>query len=115
MLVIARFIPGTRSPALTIAALMRMNWKRFTIVEIICCAITTPLQVGAGILIGRGLAGTSLPKVLFATFGIVAGIIALTALANWWLASRRRKSGRAPRARVRWLRPTRTPFAPSNS
>ena len=68
-----------------------------------------------GILIGRGLAGSSLPKVLFATFGIVAGIIALTALANWWLASRRRKSGRAPRARVRWLRPTRTPFAPSNS
>ena len=115
VLVIARFIPGTRSPALTIAALMRMDWKRFTIVEIICCAITTPLQVGAGILIGQGLAGSSLPKVLFATFGIVAGIIALTALANWWLASRRRKSGRAPRARVRWLRPTRIPFAPSNS
>lgn len=115
VLVIARFIPGTRSPALTIAALMRMNWKRFTIVEIICCAITTPLQVGAGILIGRGLAGSSLPKVLFTTFGIIAGIIALTALANWWLASRRKKSGPAPRARVRWLRPTRNPFAPSNS
>ncbi|MAD19376.1 MAG: hypothetical protein CMJ52_04035 [Planctomycetaceae bacterium] len=115
VLVVARFIPGTRSPALTIAALMRMEWKRFVLVEIFCCALTTPLQVGAGILIGRGLAGSSLPKVLFTAFAVVAGIIAVTALANWWLASRRRKSGRPPRARVRWLRPTQPPLTPSNS
>ncbi len=104
VLMIARFIPGTRSPALTIAALMHMPWRKFIAVELVCCALTTPLQVGLGILIGRGLAGQSLPTVVFSALGIVAGIIALTALVNWWVASRRKDSGPAPRARIAWLR-----------
>jgi membrane protein DedA with SNARE-associated domain len=104
MLVIARFIPGTRSPALTMAALMHMSWRRFTVVEVICCAITTPIQVGAGVLIGRELAGSSLPKVIFFAFGVIAVIIASTAIFQWWLSNRRREKARAPRARVRWLR-----------
>ena len=114
MLVIARFIPGTRSPALTIAALMHMSWRKFTIVEIICCALATPIQVGAGILIGRGLAGSSLPKVLFFAFAVIATIIATTALFHWWLSNRHRRNGRAPRARVRWLRGKQSTI-PSNS
>jgi membrane-associated protein len=104
MLVIARFIPGTRSPALTMAALLHMSWRKFTVVEVICCAITTPIQVGAGILIGRGLVGSSLPKVIFFAFGVIATIIATTAILRWWIAKRRLKNARAPRARVGWLR-----------
>ena len=104
VLLIARFIPGTRSPALTIAALMHMPWRKFIPVEIVCCAITTPIQVFLGILIGRELAGESLPTVVFTALGGVAGIIALTALVNWLLASRRRGSGPPPRARAAWLR-----------
>lgn len=104
MLMVARFIPGTRSPALTIAALMHMPWRKFVVVELICCAMTTPLQVCLGILIGRGLAGQSLPTVIFTALGVVAGIVALTALANWWIASRRRHTGRTPRAPISWLR-----------
>lgn len=104
MLVIARFIPGTRSPALTMAALLHMSWRKFTVVEVICCAITTPIQVGAGVLIGRGLVGTSLPKVIFFAFGVIATIIATTAILKWFLAKRRLKNARAPRARVGWLR-----------
>ena len=115
MLVIARFIPGTRSPALTIAALMHMSWRKFTIVEIICCAITTPIQVGAGILIGHGLAGSSLPKVLFFAFAVIATIIATTALLHWWLSNRHRQNGRAPRARAGWLRGKRSTISSSNS
>lgn len=104
VLVVARFIPGTRSPALTIAALMRMPWRKFTVVELICCAITTPLQVGIGILIGRGLAGQSLQTTIFTALGVIAGIVALTALVNWVVATRRRGDGPAPRARAEWLR-----------
>lgn len=104
VLVVARFIPGTRSPALTIAALMRMPWRKFTVVELICCAITTPLQVGIGILIGRGLAGQSLQTTIFTALGVIAGIVALTALVNWVVATRRRGEGPAPRARAEWLR-----------
>ena len=107
VLMIARFIPGTRSPALTIAALMHMPWRKFIAVELVCCALTTPLQDGLGILIGRGLAGQSLPTVVFSALGIVAGIIALTALVNWWVASRRKDTGPAPRARIAWLRRSR--------
>ena len=104
VLLIARFIPGTRSPALTIAALMHMPWRKFIPVELACCAITTPLQVFLGILIGRELAGESLPTVVFTALGVVAGIVALTALVNWVVASRRRGKGPAPRARAAWLR-----------
>ena len=115
MLVIARFIPGTRSPALTMAALLNMSWRRFTVVEVICCAITTPIQVGAGILIGRGLAGSSLPKVIFFAFGVIAVIIATTAICRWWLTSRRLKTARAPRARIAWLRRKKLPVTSSHS
>ena len=108
VLVVARFIPGTRSPALTIAALMRMPWRKFTVVELICCAITTPLQVGIGILIGRGLAGQSLQTTIFAALGIIAGIVAVTAIVNWLIAHRRRGAGQTPRARAEWLRQHRT-------
>ncbi|MCP4837089.1 MAG: DedA family protein [Phycisphaera sp.] len=108
VLVLARFIPGTRSPALTIAALMRMPWRQFTVVEIVCCAVTTPLQVGIGILIGRGLAGQTLQTTIFTALGIIAGIVALTGLVNWVIANRRRGEGPLPRARAEWLRQHRT-------
>ncbi|MCP4834006.1 MAG: DedA family protein [Phycisphaera sp.] len=104
VLFVARFIPGTRSPALTIAALMHMPWRKFIPVELACCAITTPLQVGLGIMIGREMAGESLATVVFTALGVVAGIVALTAAVNWLLANRRRDSGPAPRARAAWLR-----------
>jgi membrane protein DedA with SNARE-associated domain len=113
VLMLARFIPGTRSPALTIAALMHMPWRKFLVVELICCAMTTPLQVGLGILVGRGLAGQSVTTVVFTALGIVAGIVALTALVNWWIASRRRGTDPTPRARISWLRGTRQPSASS--
>ncbi|MEE2972560.1 MAG: DedA family protein [Planctomycetota bacterium] len=103
VLLIARFIPGTRSPALTIAALMHMPWRRFIPIELVCCAITTPLQVTIGILIGRELAGQSLQTTIFTALGVVASIVALTALANWWVASRRRNES-PPRAPIAWLR-----------
>ena len=104
VLFFARFIPGTRSPALTIAALMHMPWRRFIPVEIVCCAITTPLQVTLGILIGRGLAGESMVTVVFTALGVVASIIALTALGNWYVAHRRKGGGPPPRAKASWLR-----------
>ena len=102
MLVLARFIPGTRSPALTIAALMHMPWKKFTIVELICVAITTPMQVAIGILIGRELAGHSLKTAIFTGLAVIATIITVTAIAKWWMMSRKQK-GPAPRAPMKWL------------
>ena len=103
MLILARFIPGSRSPALTISALLRMSWGKFILIEFLVCLITVPLQVLVGYLIGRELAGTSLKTALFTGLGVIAVIIALTAVLNWWRLSRKR-TGRAPRARQQWLR-----------
>ena len=103
MLVLARFIPGSRSPALTVAAFMHMPWKKFTLVELTCVAITTPIQVLIGILIGRELADASLKTTIFTGLAVVAVIITVTAIAKWWMMSRK-QSGPKPRARMQWLR-----------
>lgn len=103
VLVLARFIPGTRSPALTVAGILHMPWKKFTIIELIMCAVTTSLQVTLGILIGRQIAGESLSTTIFTALGVVAGIIALTSIVSW-LVSGRRSSGPKPREKMAWLR-----------
>ena len=77
VLVASRFIPGTRSPALTIAGILHMPWRTFTVIELTMCAITTSLQVTIGLLIGRQLADESLSTTIFTALGVVAGIIAL--------------------------------------
>lgn len=103
VLVLARFIPGTRSPALTVAGILHMPWKKFTIIELIMCLVTTSLQVTLGILIGRQIAGESLSTTIFTALGVVAGIIALTSIVSW-IVSGRRKSGPKPREKMSWLR-----------
>ena len=103
MLILARFIPGSRSPALTIAALLRMSWGKFTAIELLACLLTIPFQVFVGYLIGSELAGASLKTALFTGLAVVALIIAFTAGLNWWRLTRKR-TGRAPRAPLRWLR-----------
>ena len=103
VLAVARFIPGTRSPALTVAGILHMPWKKFTFIELIMCAVTTSLQVTLGILIGRQIAGESLSTTIFTALGVVAGIIALTSILSWFISGRR-KSGPKPRERMSWLR-----------
>ena len=103
VLILARFIPGTRAPALTVAGILHMPWKKFTIIELIMCLVTTSLQVTLGILIGRQIAGESLSTTIFTALGVVAGIIALTSIVTWFVSGRR-KSGPKPREKMSWLR-----------
>ncbi|MEC8560472.1 MAG: DedA family protein [Planctomycetota bacterium] len=103
VLVVSRFIPGTRSPALTVAGILHMRWRVFVLIELGLCAITTSLQVTIGILIGRELADESISTTIFTALGVVAGIIALTALVTWIVKSRRGQ-GRPPRAKASWLK-----------
>ena len=103
VLVVSRFIPGTRSPALTVAGILHMPWRTFTLIELTLCAITTSLQVTIGLLIGRQLADESLSTTIFTALGVVAGIIALTAVATWFARSRKRE-GPTPREKCAWLK-----------
>jgi membrane protein DedA with SNARE-associated domain len=103
VLVVSRFIPGTRSPSLTVAGILHMPWRTFTMIEITMCAVTTALQVTIGILIGRQLADESLSTTIFTALGVIAGIIALTAVATWLLKSRK-QDGPIPREKSSWLK-----------
>ena len=103
VLVVARFIPGTRTPALTIAGILHMPWRRFTIIELSLCAFTTTLQVSIGVLIGRQLAGESLQTTILTALATIAVILALSGLITWVISARRKK-GPVPRERAAWLK-----------
>ena len=103
VLVVARFIPGTRSPTLTVAGILHMPWRTFTFIELGLCAITTTIQVTIGVLIGRQLVHQSIATTVMTALAVVAGIIAVTAIVAWVARSRRTK-GPVPRERVAWLR-----------
>ena len=103
VLVVARFIPGTRTPALTVAGIMHMPWRKFIFIELGLCAVTTALQVTVGILIGKQIAGESLQTTVFTALAAIAVILALTAIVTW-LVNRGRTKESPPRERISWLR-----------
>ncbi len=104
VVVLARFVPGTRTPVITMAGILHLQLWKLVVVELITCAMTVPLQVGMGYLaaIGMGEAkstGEFVVKLVAITAGFVLAGVAL----HWWLSSRKR-SGRAPRSKAAWLR-----------
>ncbi len=103
MIVAARFIPGSRTAAITVAGLMHMKMWKFAVATWSCVAFSAPMQFGVGVLIGRGIAsrdafGTA--QWIFA--GVVLAIVVsvlIVGLARW--RSSRREP---PRAKAAWLR-----------
>lgn len=102
VIVAARFIPGSRTPAITVAGLMHMKMWRFAVATWLCVIVTAPMQFGAGLLIGYGLASRS-------AFGTLQWILAGVALAVVLsvvavLFARSRGKAEPPRAKAAWLR-----------
>jgi membrane protein DedA with SNARE-associated domain len=107
-IVAARFIPGSRTPAITVAGLMHLRFWRFAIATCLCVLVTAPMQLGAGILVGYGLASRS----AFGTIQwIIAGLVlAVVVSAVVIVFAKSRKGGMVPpRARASWLRRYRHP------
>jgi membrane protein DedA with SNARE-associated domain len=104
VLILARFIPGTRTPVLTMTGLLHMPWWKFLAVELTTVAITAPVQISIGWL---GKAGYDRAKDVgsIVTFGIagIALTVALVVAYRWWKQAKARKGPR-PRAPVAWLR-----------
>jgi len=100
--VAARFIPGSRTPAISVAGLMHMKMWRFAVATWACVLVTAPMQLGAGILIGYGIAS----RTAFGTAQwIIAGVVlavAISAIAVVFARSRGKRE--PPRARASWLR-----------
>ena len=104
VLILARFIPGTRTAVLSMTGLLHMPWWKFLAVELTTVAVTVPVQIGIGYL---GKAGYDKAKDLggILTFGL-AGIALTVALIigyRWYKQAKARKGPRK-RAPVSWLR-----------
>lgn len=104
VLILARFIPGTRTPVLTMTGILHMAWWKFLAVELTTVAITAPAQVAIGYF---GKMGYERAKGLGDTLTLsMAGIaIAVACFVGyrWWKQAKARQGPR-PRAPVAWLR-----------
>ncbi|MDZ4828701.1 MAG: DedA family protein [Phycisphaerae bacterium] len=104
VVVLARFIPGTRTPVITMAGLLHMPWWKLIAVECATVAVTVPLQTGIGYLAGKGIgSGKSTGELVIWLVALLAITVAVMLAIHWWVQSRSR-SGATPRSKVAWLR-----------
>ncbi|MHC4948949.1 MAG: DedA family protein [Planctomycetota bacterium] len=108
LIVMARFIPGSRTTAITVAGMLHMPFWKFAVTTVACTLITTPLQIGLGMLIHLGFGDADFADLLLRLLGLA---VLLVAAALAWRTWRRHRSGtgRIPRARASWLRRFRVP------
>lgn len=101
-IVAARFLPGSRTAAITVAGLMHMKMWRFAAATVSCVIVLVPMQLGAGLLIGYGLASRS----AFGTFQwILAGVVLVVVVSIIAVVfARSRGKAEPPRAKAAWLR-----------
>jgi len=107
VIVVARFIPGSRTTAITMAGMLHMPFWKFTLAEICCVIFTVPLQLGVGILLGRGFGGRDTIDLVWALIGGIMVVVAVMAGIGWW--RKHRKMTIRPRAKAIWLRRFRVP------
>jgi len=106
VLIAARFIPGTRTPVITMCGLMHMAWWKFLLVELSCVIVTVPLQMLVGVMGARAAkqAGvTDLTHQALLGVAFTLGFVVLMYFVHLWFAARKSKK-RAPRAPARWLK-----------
>ncbi len=102
-LFIARFIPGLRTPMVTMAGLMQLAWWRIMLVEALGVMITAPAQIGIGV--GVAKLGEQFESEAHRWMLYIAATLAVIGLmfVVHILIQRRRSKKRSPRAPMRWL------------
>jgi membrane protein DedA with SNARE-associated domain len=108
MLVMARFVPGSRTTMITVAGILHMPFWKFALVTVTCVLITAPAQIWVGRLGARfvGVEDTADLVQTIAGFIVLMLVVMIAArIVRRHLKSHRR----APRAKARWLRRFRIP------
>lgn len=106
VLLAARFIPGTRTPVITMGGLLHMSWAKFLLVELTCVLASVPLQMAIGWFAAKAASSAGVTKLshqIAIGVGVTVGGVLLIYLAHLWIQSRASRR-RAPRAPARWLR-----------
>lgn len=99
----SRFVPGSRTPAITASGLLHMPFWRFIGASSAGCVFTVPMQLGLGYLIAKGIGTNHTADMVQTMVAIVILVLAIMlGLAIW---RKYRSQHRAPpRAKARWLR-----------
>ncbi|MHC4413920.1 MAG: DedA family protein [Planctomycetota bacterium] len=103
VIVMSRFIPGSRTPAITAAGILHLSPWKFALAEGACCLATVPLQLGLGIAVAKGVGTEETADLVRSLIGVVILILAVLVGLTWW-RQRRAHGHRLPRAKVAWLR-----------
>jgi len=102
-LLIARFIPGARTPMVTMSGVMQLSWWKILAVEAAGVLVTAPLQIGIGVGVAKiGSQFESAAHRWMLYIGATLAVVALMGVAHVAI-SRRKGKHRPPRAPVRWL------------
>ncbi len=111
VLLAARFIPGTRTPVISMCGVLHMAWWKLLLVEGLCVLVTAPMQMMIGWLAFHAAERAGVTdrahQVMVAVAVTLAVVIGLW-LVHKWLDARKARH-RPPRASVRWLRVFGTP------
>ena len=107
VLLVSRFIPGSRTVGVAVGGLVHLSWTTFLLVELPSAILSVGVQLGLGFAAQRGLSADG--PLHWVTIGVGA-LLFLTILAMIVLIWRRSAAGtlHIPRARVSWLRGLRT-------
>ena len=106
VLLAARFIPGTRTPVISMCGVLHMAWWKLLLVEGVCVLVTAPMQMMIGWLAFHAAekAGvTNMAHQVMVAVAVTLAVVIGLWLVHKWLDARKAKR-RPPRASVRWLR-----------
>lgn len=103
MIVLARFIPASRTTAITVAGMLHMHFWKFVIATVVCVMFTVPAQLFAGWWIAKSLQAESMIELLLRLVGLV--VVVLAVIWGYRLWSSHQKSGKeTPRAHASWFK-----------
>ncbi len=103
VIVMARFIPGSRTPAITAAGVLHLSFLKFALATAAACCVTVPFQLGLGYFIARGIGSQQSAGQIQWVIAVIVGILAVLLGLNWWRQIRAHRR-RPPRAKAAWLR-----------
>ena len=107
VIVMARFVPGSRTPAITSAGVLHLPFWKFALATAAACCVTVPLQLGLGYFIAKGIGTEETADRIQWFIAAVVVILAMLIGLAWWRKFRSQRR-RAPRAKAAWLRRFRT-------
>ncbi len=106
VLLAARFIPGTRTPVITMGGVLHMPWWKFLLVELTCVLVSAPLQMAVGWFAAKAASNagvTRLSHQIAVGVAVTVAFVVLMYFLHLWLKARMTRK-RLPRAPARWLR-----------